>query len=110
MYIDEVMTHFEEKYPGAIYCWDVVNEAVADNAGEFADDDVRHVRQVRGGKTNLFYDYIGSDYVELAFRYAYESRANYRRQTVRQTLNCSTMITTRLQPTAQIREMPLFNW
>lgn len=74
MYIDEVMTHFEEKYPGAIYCWDVVNEAVADNAGEFADDDVRHVRQVRGGKTNLFYDYIGSDYVELAFRYAYETR------------------------------------
>ena len=38
MYIDEVMTHFEEKYPGAIYCWDVVNEAVADNAGEFADE------------------------------------------------------------------------
>ena len=75
MYIDEVMTHFEEKYPGAIYCWDVVNEAVADNAGEFADDDVRHVRQVRGGKTNLFYDYIGSDYVELAFRYACETRA-----------------------------------
>ena len=75
MYIDEVMTHFEEKYPGAIYCWDVVNEAVADNAGEFADDDVRHVRQVRGGKTNLFYDYIGSDYVELAFWYAYETRA-----------------------------------
>ena len=75
MYIDEVMTHFEEKYPGAIYCWDVVNEAVADNVGEFADDDVRHVRQVRGGKTNLFYDYIGSDYVELAFRYAYETRA-----------------------------------
>ena len=75
MYIDEVMTHFEEKYPGVIYCWDVVNEAVADNAGEFADDDVRHVRQVRGGKTNLFYDYIGSDYVELAFRYAYETRA-----------------------------------
>ena len=75
LYIDEVMTHFEEKYPGAIYCWDVVNEAVADNAGEFADDDVRHVRQVRGGKTNLFYDYIGSDYVELAFRYAYETRA-----------------------------------
>ncbi len=75
MYIDEVMTHFEEKYPGAIYCWDVVNEAVADNAGEFADDDERHVRQVRGDKTNLFYDYIGSDYVELAFQYAYETRA-----------------------------------
>lgn len=75
MYIEEVMTHYEEKYPGAIYCWDVVNEAVADNVGEFAEDDVRHVRQVRGSKTNLFYDHVGSDYVELAFQYAYETRA-----------------------------------
>ena len=73
-YIEEVMTHFEEKYPGVIYCWDVVNEAVADNNGEFAVDDVRHVRTVRGGKTNLFYDHIGKDYVELAFKYAYETR------------------------------------
>lgn len=73
-YIEEVMTHFEEKYPGVIYCWDVVNEAVADNNGEFAADDVRHVRTVRGEKTNLFYDHIGKDYVELAFKYAYETR------------------------------------
>lgn len=73
-YIEEVMTHFEKKYPGVIYCWDVVNEAVADNNGEFAADDVRHVRTVRSGKTNLFYDHIGKDYVELAFKYAYETR------------------------------------
>lgn len=73
-YIEEVMTHFEQKYPGVIYCWDVVNEAVADNNGEFATDDVRHVRTVRGGKTNLFYDHIGKDYVELAFKYAYQTR------------------------------------
>lgn len=74
MYIEEVMTHFETEYPGVIYCWDVVNEAVADNTGEFESSDARHVRQVRGGKTNLFYDHIGSDYVELAFKYAYETR------------------------------------
>jgi len=73
-YIEEVMTHFEKKYPGVIYCWDVVNEAVADNNGEFAADDVRHVRTVRSGKTNLFYNHIGKDYVELAFKYAYETR------------------------------------
>ncbi len=73
-YIEEVMTHFEQKYPGVIYCWDVVNEAVADNTGEFASDDERHVRTVRGGKTNLFYAHIGKDYVELAFKYAYETR------------------------------------
>ena len=68
------MSGFEKKYPGVIYCWDVVNEAVADNNGEFAADDVRHVRTVRSGKTNLFYNHIGKDYVELAFKYAYETR------------------------------------
>ena len=30
-YIKEVITHFEKKYPGVIYCWDVVNEAVNDD-------------------------------------------------------------------------------
>ena len=68
------MSGFEKKYPGVIYCWDVVNEAVADNNGEFAADDVRHVRTVHSGKTNLFYNHIGKDYVELAFKYAYETR------------------------------------
>lgn len=74
MYIEEVMTHFETEYPGVIYCWDVVNEAVADNTGDFESSDARHVRQVRGENTNLFYDHIGPDYVELAFKYAYETR------------------------------------
>ncbi len=73
-YIEQVMTHFQEKYPGVIYCWDVVNEAVADNNGEFETGDARHVRKVRSGKTNLFYNHIGSDYVELSFQYAYETR------------------------------------
>ena len=73
-YIEQVMTHFQEKYPGVIYCWDVVNEAVADNYEEFESGDARHVRKVRSGKTNLFYDHIGSDYVELSFQYAYETR------------------------------------
>ena len=73
-YIEQVMTHFQKKYPGVIYCWDVVNEAVADNYEEFESGDARHVRKVRSGKTNLFYDHIGSDYVELSFQYAYETR------------------------------------
>ena len=73
-YIEQVMTHFQKKYPDVIYCWDVVNEAVADNNGEFETGDTRHVRKVRSGKTNLFYDHIGSDYVELSFQYAYETR------------------------------------
>ena len=61
-YINEVITHFEKKYPGVVYCWDVVNEAVSDsNSG----DDKRNLR-----KDNQFYKILGSDYVEQAFLYA----------------------------------------
>ena len=69
-YIEEVVTHFETNFPGVVYCWDVVNEAVADGTNECKADDPRHVRTSRGGTSNLFYDVIGPDYVELAFKYA----------------------------------------
>ena len=66
-YIDQVITHFEEKFPGVIYCWDVVNEAIGDNPGEWDSSDARHLRTLRGGESNCFLDYVGSDYVEYAF-------------------------------------------
>ncbi len=69
-YITEVVTHFEEKYPGVLYCWDVVNEAVADDVGERLPGDDRHLRVTRGGADNLFYKVIGEDYVEYSFLYA----------------------------------------
>ena len=69
-YIDEVVSHFEINFPGVVYCWDVVNEAVADGTNECKADDERRVRTSRGGTTNYFYDVIGPDYVELAFKYA----------------------------------------
>ena len=69
-YIEEVINHFETNFPGVVYCWDVVNEAVADGTNECKADDPRHVRTSRGGTSNLFYDVIGPDYVELAFKYA----------------------------------------
>ena len=69
-YIEEVVAHFETKFPGVIYCWDVVNEAVADGPNECKEGDERCVRTKRGGTTNYFYDVIGPDYVELAFKYA----------------------------------------
>lgn len=72
-YIEQVLTHFEEKYPGLIYCWDVVNEAVGDSAGDYAAGDARHVRTMRSGKKNLFYETMGKDYVELSFQYARET-------------------------------------
>ena len=69
-YIEEVIGHFERKYPGVVYCWDVVNEAVADNVAECETGDARHIRMYRNGEDNPFYAYIGPDYVELAFLYA----------------------------------------
>ncbi len=66
-YIDQVMTHFEEKYPGTIYCWDVVNEAIGDSAGEYRISDSRHLRTKRNNQSNPFYEYVGEDYVEYAF-------------------------------------------
>ncbi len=72
-YIEDVITHFETKYPGLVYCWDVVNEAVGDGANEYKEGDERHVRTIRGGTTNYFYDVIGPDYVELSFKYAHET-------------------------------------
>ena len=66
-YIDQVMTHFEERYPGVIYCWDVVNEAIGDNSGEYKASDSRHLRTKRNGESNCFLDAIGEDYVEYAF-------------------------------------------
>lgn len=69
-YITEVVTHFETKFPGVVYCWDVVNEAVADSTNECKAGDARRVRTTRSGTTNYFYDIIGPDYVELSFKYA----------------------------------------
>ena len=69
-YITQVITHFEEKFPGVVYCWDVVNEAVGDGANEYQAGDPRHLRTKRGSGDNLFQKYMGDDYVELAFLYA----------------------------------------
>ena len=66
-YIEQVITHFETEYPGVIYCWDTVNEAIGDNAGEYDVKDPRHLRTVRSGQPNPFYVYAGEDYVEYAF-------------------------------------------
>ena len=66
-YIDQVMTHFEEKFPGVIYCWDVVNEAIGDNAGEYSAADPSHLRTTRNGEANCFLEYLGEDYVEYSF-------------------------------------------
>ena len=56
-YIKEVLTQTEEKYPGVIVSWDVVNEAI--------DDGTNWLR-----KTSPWYKTIGEDFVNRAFEYA----------------------------------------
>ncbi|MED9905064.1 MAG: endo-1,4-beta-xylanase [Lachnospiraceae bacterium] len=69
-YINDVISHFEHNFPGVVYCWDVVNEAVADDISDCAENDLRRIRRYRNGEENPFYAYIGPEYVELAFLYA----------------------------------------
>lgn len=71
-YMEQVITHFEEKYPGIIYCWDVVNEAVGDSSDEYKAGDPKHIRTLRSGEKNLFYEILGGEYVELSFQYAHD--------------------------------------
>ncbi len=64
-YIRDVVTHFEKNYPGVIYCWDVVNEAVDPNNKKDSSDP-------RCIENNIFTERMGSDYVELSFQYTQE--------------------------------------
>ena len=72
-YIEDVVTHFETEFPGVVYCWDVVNEAVADEVNERVADNDFHLRKSRGGSPNLFYGTMGEDYVKYAFKCARET-------------------------------------
>ncbi len=72
-YIEDVVTHFETEFPGVVYCWDVVNEAVADEVNERVADNEYHLRKSRGGSPNLFYGTMGEDYVKYAFKCARET-------------------------------------
>ncbi|WP_026652237.1 endo-1,4-beta-xylanase [Butyrivibrio proteoclasticus] len=67
-YIKQLMTHVQENYPGVIYCWDVVNEAVDPDSP--ADGSSFMCRTKCGQDPNPWYDTIGEDYVEMAFTYA----------------------------------------
>jgi endo-1,4-beta-xylanase len=61
-YIHQVLEH----YRGKVYCWDVVNEAVSNNAVE---------GELYRQGTDWF-NICGPDYVEMAFRYAHEADPN----------------------------------
>ncbi|WP_051656920.1 endo-1,4-beta-xylanase [Butyrivibrio sp. AE3004] len=67
-YIRQLMTHVQEEYPGVVYCWDVVNEAVDP---ESADPESGFMCRTKLEEAdNPWYATIGADYVEMAFTYA----------------------------------------
>lgn len=57
------ITTVVNRYKGKIYAWDVVNEAVSDNSGEF-------LRQ------SMWYKICGEDFIFKAFEYAHEADPN----------------------------------
>ncbi|MCM1118858.1 MAG: endo-1,4-beta-xylanase [bacterium] len=67
-YICQLMTHVQDNYPGVVYCWDVVNEAVDPDKGD--RDSSFLCRMENDGAPNPWYVTIGEDYVEMAFTYA----------------------------------------
>lgn len=67
-YIEQMMTHVQDNYPGVVYCWDVVNEAVDPDKGDSSS--FFCCRTENDGAPNPWYVTIGEDYVEMAFTYA----------------------------------------
>lgn len=69
-YIEQVLTFTQENYPGVVYCWDVVNEAVEPAAGSHETETGYCIRTRSGDGENYWYTVVGADYVEKAFEYA----------------------------------------
>ncbi|MCL2107960.1 MAG: endo-1,4-beta-xylanase [Oscillospiraceae bacterium] len=64
-YIETVLSYCQENYPGVIYAWDVVNEAI-----DTASADENKIRDMHAGAPNPWYEVVGADYVEQAFYFA----------------------------------------
>jgi endo-1,4-beta-xylanase len=69
-YIEQVLSYCQENFPGIIYAWDVVNEAIHPSSA-----DPNKIRDTHDGGVNPWYHTVGSDYVEMAFRFAREYAA-----------------------------------
>ncbi len=66
-YIKKVLEHVNEKYPGLIYCWDVVNEAIIPSDGEKGG-----LRVYAGGRETFYHQIYkdSNEYIINAFTYA----------------------------------------
>lgn len=69
-YIKQVLEYTQTNYPGVIYCWDVVNEAIENTPGWYETQSGFTIRTKSGSGDNLWYKVVGIDYVEKAFEYA----------------------------------------
>lgn len=67
-YIKQMLEYTQENFPGVIYCWDVVNEAVDPDKGDTESGFMCRKESDEG--PNPWYETIGPDYVEMAFTYA----------------------------------------
>lgn len=74
-YVDQVMRHFQEKYPDVVYCWDVVNEGIDEGSSHRLK-----IRQNRMGQNPFYYHCsseaggAGEDYIKFTFECAYDTR------------------------------------
>lgn len=57
-YIRDVMIHVNNKYPGTVYCWDVVNEAIEPEHG---------APGMYRSRNSLWYQIMGESFIRLAF-------------------------------------------
>lgn len=64
-YANQVIGHFEEKFPGEVVAWDVVNEAI--NADSSEKDETTGLYL---NNTGNFYKILGGEYIKYAFEYA----------------------------------------
>ena len=70
-FIMQVLTFTQVRYPGVIYCWDVVNEAVEIAPGSYENKSGFNIRTKYGNnQENLWHKIVGVDYVEKSFEYA----------------------------------------
>ncbi|MBE6361079.1 MAG: endo-1,4-beta-xylanase, partial [Treponema bryantii] len=64
----QYMGYVQDNFPGVVYCWDVVNEAVDPSKGDKNTNFM--CRIVNDNQENYWYSTIGPDYPEVAFKIA----------------------------------------
>ncbi len=74
-YIRQVLGFVQDNYPGVIYAWDVVNEAITNERDYYEHETNRQIRTKYGDESpidNPWFVTVGVDYPEKAFEYARE--------------------------------------